>query len=60
MSQYEFSGDRLLMSMPWYIQDYKTRTKVIRARTMSGHFYFTSGNFINEVPYDPDMNEVLT
>ena len=23
MSQYEFSGDRLLMSMPWYIQDYK-------------------------------------
>lgn len=55
MSQYEFSGDRLLMSMPWYIQDYKTRTKVIRARTMSGHFYFTSGNFIKEVPYDPDI-----
>ena len=55
MSQYEFSGDRLLMSMPWYIQDYKTRTKVIRARTMSGHFYFTSGKFIKEVPYDPDI-----
>lgn len=55
MSQYEFSGDRLLMSMPWYIQDYKTRKRVIRARTISGHFYFTSGNFINEVPYDPDI-----
>ncbi len=55
MSQYEFSGDRLLMSMPWYIQDYKTRNRVIRARTMSGHFYFTSGNFIKEVPYDPDI-----
>jgi hypothetical protein len=55
MSQYEFSGDRLLMSMPWYIQDYKTRKRVIRARTISGHFYFTSGNFIKEVPYDPDI-----
>lgn len=55
MSQYEFSGDRLLMSMPWYIQDYKTRKRVIRARTISGHFYFTSGEFIKEVPYDPDI-----
>lgn len=25
MSQYEFSYDKLLMSMPWYIQDYKTK-----------------------------------
>lgn len=55
MSQYEFSGDRLLMSMPWYIQDYKTKTEVIRSRTISGHFYFTSGNFVKEVPYDPDI-----
>jgi hypothetical protein len=43
------------MSMPWYIQDYKTRTKVIRARTISGHFYFTYGKFIEDVPYDPDI-----
>jgi len=55
MSQYEFSADRLLMSMPWYIQDYKERTKVIRARTLSGHFYFVKGKFIKEVPYDPDI-----
>jgi glycosyltransferase involved in cell wall biosynthesis len=55
MSQYEFSYDKLLMSMPWYIQDYQQRTKVIRARTISGHFYFTSGEFIKEVPYDPDI-----
>jgi len=41
MSQYEFSGDRLLMSMPFYIQDYKDRNRIIRARTLSGHFYFT-------------------
>ena len=55
MSQYEFSYDKLLMSMPWYIQDYKTRKNVIRARTISGHFYFTWGKFIEEVPYDPDI-----
>lgn len=55
MSQYEFSSDKLLMSMPWYIQDYKDRTKVIKARTISGHFYFTIGKFIEEVPYDPDI-----
>jgi hypothetical protein len=55
MSQYEFSDDKLLMSMPWYIQDYKSRNKVIKARTISGHFYFASGNFVKEVPYDPDI-----
>lgn len=55
MSQYEFSNDKLLMSMPWFIQDYKARNKVIRARTISAHFFFTSGNFIKEVPYDPDI-----
>jgi glycosyltransferase involved in cell wall biosynthesis len=55
MSQYEFSSDRLLMSMPWYIQDYKQRKRIIRARTISGHFYFTSGDFIREVPYDPEI-----
>lgn len=55
MSQYEFSSDKLLMSMPWYIQDYKERTKIIKARTISGHFYFTWGQFVNDVPYDPDI-----
>jgi hypothetical protein len=55
MSQYEFSSDKLLMSMPWYIQDYKDRDHIIRARTLSGHFYFTYGKFIEEVPYDPDI-----
>ena len=55
MSQYEFSSDKLLMSMPWYIQDYTKRTQVIKARTISGHFYFTRGTFITDVPYDPDI-----
>lgn len=55
MSQYEFSNDRLLMSMPWYIQDYKTRNEVIRARTISGHFYFVNSEFIKDVPYDPEI-----
>ena len=55
MSQYEFSSDRLLMSMPWYIQDWGQRDTVIRARTISGHFYFVKSDFIKEVPYDPDI-----
>jgi hypothetical protein len=55
MSQYEFSNDKLLMSMPWYIQNYKEIKNIIKARTISGHFYFTSGKFIKEVPYDPDI-----
>ena len=55
MSQYEFSGDKLLMSMPYYIQNYKERKHIIKARTISGHFYFTSGDFVKEVPYDPDI-----
>lgn len=55
MSQYEFSPDKLLMSMPWYIQDYESRTEVIRARTLSGHLIFTKSEFLKEVPYDPDI-----
>lgn len=55
MSQYEFSSDKLLMSRPWFIQDFKNRNRVIKARTISGHFFLTEGNFINEVPYDPDI-----
>lgn len=55
MAQYEFSSDKLLMSMPFYIGDHKERTKVIRNRTISGHFYFVRGEFIQEVPYDPEI-----
>jgi hypothetical protein len=55
MSQYEFSNDKLLMSMPWFISDYESRNRVIKARTISGHFYFVKSEFIQEVPYDPDI-----
>lgn len=55
MSQYEFSQDHLLMSMPFFIQDYKERDCVIRARTLSGHFYLVDSKFITEVPYDPEI-----
>jgi hypothetical protein len=41
--------------MPYYIPNYKNLNKVIRARTISGHFYLVSGKFIEEVPYDPDI-----
>lgn len=55
MSQYEFSSDKLLMSRPSYIIDYRKRDTVIKARTLSGHFYFVNSDFIKEVPYDPEI-----
>lgn len=55
MSQYEFSQDKLLMSRPYHIMDYKERSHVIKARTISGHFFLADGSFLKEVPYDPDI-----
>ena len=55
MSQYEFSSDKLLMSRPYHICDYKERNKVIKSRTISGHFFLAEGMFVKEVPYDPDI-----
>jgi glycosyltransferase involved in cell wall biosynthesis len=55
MSQYEFSQDKLLMSRPYHIMDYKQRNHVIKARTISGHFFLAEGKFLEEVPYDPDI-----
>lgn len=54
MSQYEFSPDRLLMSRPWYIPPQQNPGRVVRARTLSAHFLFARGSFVEEVPYDPD------
>lgn len=54
MSQYEFSADKLLMSMPYYIPNFQNVKRVIRARTISAHFFFAEGRFIDEVPYDPE------
>jgi hypothetical protein len=55
MSQYEFSRENLLMSRPYDLYNYKNLDRIIRARTISAHLMFTSGEFINEVPYDPDI-----
>jgi hypothetical protein len=55
MSQYEFSDQKLLMNRPSYILDYKSKFQVIRSRTISAHFFLTFGEFIQEVPYDPDI-----
>lgn len=53
MKQYEFSPERLIMSMPEYILDFKSRRRVMRSRTISAHFIFTTGDFVMRVPYDP-------
>ena len=58
MSQYRFhAGSKLLGSMPWYIPQKRRDAMgaVVRARTMSGHFYLVDGGFCSEVPYDPGL-----
>ena len=44
-----------LFDKRYSIKQENERKHVIKARTISGHFYFTSGEFIKEVPYDPDI-----
>jgi hypothetical protein len=52
MAQLNFTADKLLNSIPWFIPHWRDLKRVVRARTLSGHFYFTDGTFIGEVPYD--------
>jgi hypothetical protein len=40
---------------PAAIQNYKELTEPCPSRFLSGHFVFTVGSFIKDVPYDPDF-----
>lgn len=53
IGSYEFSPDKLLVSRPVYLQEAESRACVIRSRTVSGHFLFTEGAFVQRVPSDP-------
>jgi len=50
-----FSPDGILHTMPDTIDDYKDRTRPIPARFYSAHFAFTTGDFVKEVPHDPNF-----
>ena len=40
---------------PYVINDWKNHIEPIPTRFVSGHFIFTIGNFISDVPYDPNL-----
>ena len=49
-----FIPEGAIFFLPASIDDHKTRTEPIPARFYSAHFCFTLGQFVNEVPHDPE------
>jgi UDP-N-acetylglucosamine (GlcNAc):hydroxyproline polypeptide GlcNAc-transferase len=54
LSFHRFTPDGVVFFQPVEINDWRERTRPIPGRFFSGHFSFTSGNFIREVPQDPN------
>lgn len=57
---YKMNFDRFIPEgavffMPATIDDHKTLTEPIPARFYSAHFAFTGGDFVKEVPHDPEL-----
>jgi hypothetical protein len=57
---YQMNFDRFIPEgaiffMPGHIDNYKTLTEPLPARFYSAHFAFTSGQFVKEVPHDPNF-----
>jgi len=50
-----FTGGGTILFFPESIQEYKSLTKPIPGRFVSGHFYFTLGIHCEEYKYDPDL-----
>lgn len=59
MTPWKMNFDRFIPEgavffLPASIDDHKSRTEPIPARFYSAHFCFTLGQFVNEVPHDPE------
>jgi hypothetical protein len=50
-----FIPEGAIFFMPGHIDNYKTLTEPLPARFYSAHFAFTSGQFVKEVPHDPNF-----
>lgn len=50
-----FTEDGIPTLKPLTIPDSHSRTRPIRARFLSAGFLFAPGNFVEEVPYDPEL-----
>lgn len=50
-----FTEQGIVLCRPGELRDWRTRTGPARARFLSAHFLFTIGDFVREVPYDPEL-----
>jgi len=50
-----FTEQGIVLCRPGELRDWRTRTRPARARFLSAHFLFTIGDFVRDVPYDPDL-----
>ena len=51
----KFTPEGAVMTLPAVIPNYEKLEGPIKSRFFSGHFMFTLGKFIEEVPYDPEL-----
>lgn len=51
----KFTPEGILLTKPSIIPDHENLTSPIKSRFISGHFIFTLGKFVNEVPYDREL-----
>lgn len=51
----EITRDSQTIFVPKPLDNYLDLTEPVEARFFSAHFVFTSGEFIKEVPYDPEL-----
>lgn len=50
-----FADDGIAMLRPGRIEGWEQRTRPYRGRFASGHLFFAPGQFVDDVPWDPDL-----
>lgn len=50
-----FTDEGIVLFRPVELQGWRERRAPARARFVSAHFLFTTGDFVDAVPYDPDL-----
>ena len=50
-----FLPEGAVFLQPFHVPNWQTMTEPFRSRFVSGHFIFSQGKFVKEVPYDPSF-----
>jgi hypothetical protein len=50
-----FTPQAIALFRPGFIDNWRRLNRPLRARFISAHFLFTIGEFVREVPYDPEL-----